>query len=111
MREIMSWYVAGSARRRSVIGVTIGPGWTEFARMRSEAYWIAVAFVSRRTAPFEAWYSGLLLSVPTRPSCDEMLMIEPPPALRIAGMAAFVPRKTPLALMSMVRSHASSLVS
>src|SRR6266850_1044658 len=72
---------------------------------------MAVAFVSRRTAPLEAWYCGLLLSVPTRPSWDEMLMIDPPPARRMAGMAAFVPRNTPLALMSIVRVQSSTVVS
>ena len=38
-------------------------------------------------------------------------MMEPLPALRMAGMATFVPRKTPLALMSMTRSQSSSSVS
>src|SRR6266850_1156914 len=76
--------------------------------MPSRAYWMAVAFVRRRTAPLEAWYCGLLLSVPTRPSWDEMLMIDPPPARRMAGMAAFVPRNTPLALMSIVRVQSST---
>ena len=79
--------------------------------MPSRAYWMAVAFVRRRTAPLEAWYCGLLLSVPTRPSWDEMLMIDPPPARRMAGMAAFVPRNTPLALMSIVRVQSSTVVS
>ena len=39
------------------------------------------------------------------------MTIEPPPASRIAGIAALVPRNTPLALMSITRSHSSSLVS
>src|SRR3989442_1090527 len=50
--------------------------------MRSRAYCTAVSFVSSRTAPFDAWYCGLLSSMPTRPSCDEMLTIDPPPARR-----------------------------
>src|SRR5882724_1167564 len=111
MRESISWYVAGSARRFSVIGVTIGPGCTEFARMPSFAYWIAVTFVNSRTAPLEAGYIGLVMSVPTSPSCDEMLTIEPPPARRMAGMAALLPRNTPVALTSITRCHASSGVS
>ena len=40
-----------------------------------------------------------------------MLITEPPPALRISGMAALVPRKTPLPLTSMMRSHSSSVQS
>ena len=38
-------------------------------------------------------------------------MIEPPPAARMAGIAALVPRKTPLALTSITRSHSSTVVS
>src|SRR5262245_15590009 len=89
----------------------MGPGWTELARMRSRAYCIAVVFVRRRTARFEAWYCGLLMSVPTRPSCDEMLMMEPPPARRMAGMAARVPRNTPLAFTSITWFHSLTVVS
>ena len=37
--------------------------------------------------------------------------MEPPPARRIAGIAALVPRNTPLALTSMPWSHASAVVS
>ena len=47
-------------------------------------------------------------SLPTRPAVDEMFTIEPPPALRIAGMACFVPRNTPLAFTAMIRSHSST---
>ena len=42
---------------------------------------------------------------------DDMLTMDPPPALRMAGIAAFVPRNTPLELTSMTRSHCSSVVS
>jgi hypothetical protein len=42
---------------------------------------------------------------------DEMLMMEPPPAARIADRAHFVPRKTPLTLTAMMRSQSASLVS
>src|SRR5215468_2430069 len=93
------------------MGVTMGPGCTELARIPSAAYCMAVALVSRRTAPLEAWYCGLLLSTPTRPSWDEMLMMDPPPARRIAGMAVLLPRKTPVALISMTRCHSSTGVS
>src|SRR4029450_5695598 len=91
MRETVSSRVSGSLRRASVIGVAIGPGWTELARMRSFAYWMAVALVSRRTDPFEAWYCGLELSTPTRPSCDEIFTMAPPPARRMARVAALGP--------------------
>src|SRR3989442_631388 len=45
--------------------------------------------------------------MPTSPSWDEMLTMEPPPARRMAGTAALVPRKTPLAVMCIMRSHAA----
>src|SRR5215469_11407520 len=79
--------------------------------MPSFAYWMAVALVRRRTAPLEAWYCGLELSVPTRPSWDEMLTMEPPPARRMAGMTARVPRKTPVELTAMIRSQSARVVS
>src|SRR5215470_7981832 len=72
---------------------------------------MAVALVRRRTAPLEAWYCGLELSVPTRPSWDEMLTMEPPPARRMAGIAARVPRKTPVELTAMIRSQSARVVS
>ena len=46
-----------------------------------------------------------------RASMDETLMIEPPPARRMAGMARRVPRKTPLVFTAMTSSHSSSDVS
>ena len=48
--------------------------------MPSGANWIAVDLVRMRTAPLDAWYIGLVLSVATMPSWEEMLMMEPPPA-------------------------------
>src|SRR5437879_1530007 len=111
MRESISWYVAGSARRFSVIAVTIGPGCTEFARMPSFAYWMAVTLVSRRTAPLEAGYSWVVRAGPPSPTWDERSTIARPPARRRAGMAALLPRNTPVALTSITRCHASSGVS
>src|SRR5215510_3035012 len=79
--------------------------------MPSFAYWMAVAFVRRRTAPLDAWYCGLELSVPTRPSWEEMLTMEPPRARRMAGITARVPRKTPVELTAMIRSQSARVVS
>src|SRR3989442_5684786 len=72
---------------------------------------MAVALVNRRAAPLVAVYAGVPPGLPTRPAVDEMLMIDPPPACRIAGIAHFVPRKTPLTLTAMMRSQSSSDVS
>src|SRR5713226_1050296 len=38
-----------------------------------------------------------------------MFTIEPPPARRMAGMAYFVPRKTPLAFTAITRSHSAAV--
>ena len=91
------------------MSVSMGPGCTELARMPSLAYWMAVALVSSRTAPLDALYAAA--APPTSPEVDEMLMIEPPPALLMAGMAAFVPRNTPFALTSITSSQVDSSVS
>src|SRR5262249_4652574 len=72
---------------------------------------MAVALVRRRPAPLEAWYCGLELSVPTRPSWDEMLTMEPPPARRMTGITARVPRKTPVEFTAMIRSQSPRVVS
>ena len=38
---------------------------------------------------------------PVTPEIDDMLTIDPPPALRIAGIATFMPRNVPVALIPM----------
>jgi hypothetical protein len=43
------------------------------------------------------------------PAIDEMFTIEPPPARRMAGMAYFVPRNTPLALTAITRSQSAAV--
>ena len=55
---------SASSRRKAVIGVSIGPGWTELHRMLSLAYCMAMALVRIRTEPLEAWYAGWLVSAP-----------------------------------------------
>ncbi len=44
------------------------------------------------------------------PQFELILTIEPPPALRISGIAARDPRKTPLALTEKVLSQAATSV-
>jgi hypothetical protein len=46
-----------------------------------------------------------------RPSWEEMFTIDPPPAARIAGMAALDPGDTPVALTVITCVHAASVVS
>ena len=53
----------------------------------------------------------LSAGVPTKPEVDETLIIEPPPDLRIAWIAALVPRNTPLAFTAITSSQILSVVS
>ena len=53
--------------------------------MFSAAYWSAVDFVNKRTAPFDELYAAVI-TAPTRPATEEILIIEPPPASRINGI-------------------------
>src|SRR5260370_37746493 len=71
----------------TVIGVSTKPGWTEFTRILSGAYWIAAAFEKIRTAPFEACWAALACD-PTMPQIEEMIMIEAPPVRITAGTAS-----------------------
>ena len=105
------FWSSGSERRYSTIGVSTAPGCTELTRMPSLAYWMAADLVNIRTAPLDALYTGLVEAWPISPDMEDVLTMEPPPARRISGMAALVPRKTPLALMSITRSHSSTVVS
>ena len=45
---------SGSSCMDCVIGVVTKPGWTEFTRMFSVAYWSAADLVASRTEPLEA---------------------------------------------------------
>ena len=58
-----------------------------------------------------AEYAAVSPGLPTNPAVDEILMIDPPPARRMAGMANLTPMKTPLTFTAMMRSKSSSVVS
>src|SRR5256886_17677364 len=93
------------------MSVAIGPGGTELQRILSFACWMARDLVKSGTAPLVALYAAVSPGLPTSPAVDEMLMMEPPPACRMAGIAHLVPRNTPLTLTAMIRSQSASLVS
>src|SRR5262249_20943653 len=86
-----------SGSMASRIDVAVGPGNTVFTRMRSRAYSIAALLDMMRTAPLEAWYASAI-PWPTSAAIDATCTMDPPPARRIAGIAAFMPRHTPLRL-------------
>ena len=104
-----AWRCDGSTVPEERIG-GIKPGCTELTRMPSLAWRTAMALVNRRTAPLDAWYAGCPVSEPTSPMMDEMLTMAPPPVSSILSTAYLVPRKTPLALISMMRSQPSTLL-
>ena len=87
--------------RGSTIGRD-GPSWRECPPARTGWRWPSSGGARR---PWRPGTAGCCCRSRRDPSWDEMLTIEPPPAWRMAGMAARVPRNTPLALTSMTRSH------
>jgi hypothetical protein len=76
-----------------------GPNWT--ARLR----------VRLSTAPFDAVYASCGTEQPRSATKLAMLMIEPPPARSMAGMACLHPRNTPRTFTAMTRSQTSTSVS
>src|SRR5687768_18055795 len=66
--------------------------------------------VIESTAPLLAVYATCGVAAPSFATNDAVLMIDPPPARRSAGMPNLQPRNTPRALMRIVSSHVSSLV-
>jgi hypothetical protein len=78
------------------IGVSMTPGWTVIIRMPSPtaAHSIATAFANSRTPPFVAQQPARPAD-PLSPATDDMIMIEPPLARRIAVTAYFTDRNTP----------------
>ena len=67
--------------------MSVGPGQTQLTRMPSGPWSIAMARVSEMTAPLEAQYAAAFAAA-TRPSCEAMFTIAPPPAARRCGIAA-----------------------
>jgi hypothetical protein len=64
---------------------------------------VASALANRRTPPFVAQYPANPAD-PRRPATEDIMMIEPPPARRIAGMAYFTDRNTPSRFTAVCRS-------
>ena len=68
----------------------------------------AADFVSPVRPHLEATYP-CAQGVPRRPSIEEVLMIEPPPAAIMASAAARMPRNGPVRLTSSICCHCSCL--
>ena len=54
MSATLSWAMLGLSWWARVMGESTSPGWTELARMFSEAYWMVVDLLKISTAPLEA---------------------------------------------------------
>src|SRR4029078_2203389 len=78
---------SGVAEVPHSLGVSTGPGQTQLTGIPSWAWSIAIALVSPTTPAFDAQYAGLARQ-PTRPNCDEMVTVAPPPAAPRRGTAA-----------------------
>jgi hypothetical protein len=94
------------------IGVSITPGWTVLTRTPSSAaaHSIATAFANRRTPPFVAQYPAKPAD-PRRPATDDMMIIDPPPARRMAGTTYFTERKTPSRFTAVCRRQSANDIS
>ena len=102
---------SGSLMSSSSIGVAIGPGQSEFARMFWRAYSTAISRVIESTPPLLAVYAICAVAAPTSATNDATLTIDPPPEASIAGMPYLQPSQTPLRFTSITRSHVGSGVS
>ena len=102
---------AGSLISSSSIGVAIGPGHSEFARMPCRAYSTAISRVIESTPPLLAVYAICAVAAPMIATNDATLTIDPPPDSSIAGMPCLQPSQTPLRFTSMTRSQVDSGVS
>src|SRR5439155_2784826 len=86
----------GAGRILLQIGVSMMPGCTVLTRMLSPraAHSIAIALPNSRTPPFVAQYPARVAE-PRSPAIEEVMMIDPPPDLRISGRPYLTDRKTP----------------
>src|SRR5439155_21763287 len=87
----------------------ITPGQTAFTRI-SGANALAIDFVIVIRPPFDAAYA-IELPDPAMPATDATLTIEPPPPVRISGIAARDTKNGPFKFTAKIRSHLSSVIS
>src|SRR6266478_7547616 len=102
--------MAAAASGPAVIGVRTGPGWMELTRMLSRASSSAAVLVNPRTPHLLVAYAPTP-NVAVIPAPADVLTIAPPPALRIEGTIARIPRYVPVRLMSITWRQAAGSVS
>ena len=80
------------------------------ARICLRPYSTATVRVRLVTAAFAVAYGAAMIS-PKSPSTDEVVMIDPPPRASMAGIAARIPKKTPVSATCMLLSQTSGSIS
>src|SRR5581483_8168231 len=88
-----------------------GPGQRALTRTPCRANCTASSRDSESTAPFDALYEICDVAAPRIATNDATLITEPPPRASRCGMPCLQQRKTPFALTSCTRCHASTDVS
>src|SRR6266568_1599724 len=107
-RPRICFWISGSPKRRSAMGVSITAGHTTFTRMPLRAFSSAAVLVRAITPCLLAQYVPAPAK-PMRPATDAMLtMAPPPPCLSICWISYFRQSHTPLRLMSITRSQSPS---
>src|SRR6266567_1067035 len=107
-RPSANFFISGSPKRRSPMGVSITAGHTTFTRIPLRAFSSAAVLVRAITPCLLAQYVPAPAK-PVRPATDAMLtMAPPPPCLSICWISYFRQSHTPLRLISMTRSQSSS---
>src|SRR6267142_48519 len=99
-----------AASNPASMGVRTLPGWMELTRMLSRASSSAAVLVIPRTPHLLATYAPTP-NEPVIPAPEEILTIAPPPAWRIEGTTARMPRYDPVRLISITWRHAAGSVS
>src|SRR6267378_5616558 len=100
---------SASSMRGATIGPYTSPGTMQLTRMPCRPWSPAIERVMPTTAAFEVEYGVLWLA--RRPAMEEMLMIEPPPARIMWGIAYLLVSMMLLTLIAITRSHCSSVTS
>src|SRR5580700_506421 len=106
-RNASPCWASRTPKESTIIRVTTPPGCTELTRIPNLASSRAATLVMPRMANLLALYAESP-SAPVNPSIEEMLTIEPPPALVIGSITAFMPSQQPTAFTSSTRRKSAS---
>src|SRR5699024_1375284 len=94
---------------RFAAGVKINPGATALQRILSFPYCVATYFVKLTTAALDAPYATRIASL-ANAAMEAVLIMEPPPASIMCGIAYLHPCRTLFKLTFNKRSHSSKSI-